>query len=153
MNTPHSSEAQQRRFDCEHELHLYLLNNLEAIEPGLKLYGRETMDGLEFKCLGKKLDLLTEDRDDGLLAIEVKFNHGRSDALGQLLGYIAVIRRMRRFAGRTIRGLIVCSRPSEHLLLAAEDAQCVAIYEFAQDGSLIHHLEAARPVRINDWTA
>lgn len=76
MKRPRAVEAQPTPFDCEHDLHLYLLNNLEAIEPGLTLYGKENLEGLQFKCLGKKLDLLAVDRDDGLLAIELKFNYG-----------------------------------------------------------------------------
>ena len=139
---------QSQPFENEHELHLYLLNNLETIEPGLTLYGKENLDGLQFKCLGKKLDLLAEDREGGLVAIEIKFNYGTPESMGQILGYLAVIRRLRRFAGRRLRGLLVCRKASEHLLLAAEDIGYVAVYEYTPELRFLHALEALTPIQI-----
>lgn len=148
MSTAHKLEPQTLPFDCEHALHLYLLNNLESLEPGLTLYGKENLDGLQFKCLGKKLDLLAEDREGGLVAIEIKFNYGTPESLGQILGYLAVIRRLRRFAGRRLRGLLVCRKASEHLLLAAEDNGSVAVYEYTPGLRFLHALEALSPIHI-----
>ena len=152
MKPTRSSEPTPQRFEREHDLHLFLLNNLEIIEPELRLYGRESLDGLQFKCLGKKLDLLTEDTEGGLLAIEVKFNYGTPEALGQLLGYMAVINRLKRFSGRLLRGMIVCRKASDHLMIAAEDLGSVTVCEYTEEPRIVHVLRATNPVRINDWT-
>jgi RecB family endonuclease NucS len=143
-----TAAAEPKRFECEHDLHIYLLHNLEAIEPGLRLYGRDTMDGLQFKCLGKKLDLLAEQANGDLLAIELKYGDGRSDNVGQLFAYMAVIRRLWRFAGRNLRGLLICRKATEHLLLAAEDLGCISVSEYTQEPRIEPVLIAHAPIQI-----
>lgn len=135
-------------FANESDLHLFLLENLYILESELQLYGQAELEGLQFPCAGRRLDLLAEDKYSGLLAIEVKFGVGAPDALGQILGYMAAIRRMRRFAGRYLRGLVVCGKATEMLLHAAEDAGSVSVYEWTQEPRILRVLEAVDPVLI-----
>ena len=141
-------EAQETRFQCEGDLQLFLLNNLYVLEPELRLYGRTTLEGLEFPCAGKRLDLLAEDRYGGLLAIEVKFNEGKTESLGQLLGYMASIRRMKRFEGRYLRGLVVCRKATEPLVEAAQDLAFVSVYEYTNEPRIVRILEAQDAIHI-----
>jgi RecB family endonuclease NucS len=148
MRQPRATTAQSDRFECEGDLQLFLLNNLYILEPGLRLYGRASLEGFEFPCAGKRLDILAEDRYSGLLAIEVKLNEARAEALGQLLGYIASIRRMKRFEGRYLRGLLVCRKANETLVNAAQDLAFVSVYEYTDEPKIVRVLDAQDAVHI-----
>lgn len=143
-----SMDAPGPPFTGETHLHRFLANNLRLIERGLTIYNSAAGEGHQFACGSKRLDILAEDQYTGLLAIEVKFRHASTEALGQLLGYMASIRRNPRFFDRHLRGLVLCKRADDVLLQAAEDQGNVSVYEWTNVPSVNRVLESQSPLHI-----
>jgi RecB family endonuclease NucS len=132
----------QAQFKTEKELQNFLTVHPDLLEYGLRIYGDGFPIGSEFWCGGSHLDILAEDRYGGLVAIEIKLKMGLPAALGQLLGYMASIRRMPRFYGRHLRGLIVCQDATDLLLTAAEDQRNISVYEWTNQLTINRILDA-----------
>ncbi len=147
-------------FRNELELKTFLANNLEYIEPGLKLFARGSWTGLEVPCQFSEwskpglIDILTEDREGGLLVIEVKMD-GKAAAFGQLLGYMAWMNRWactadpggRTRAARSVRGAIVVRRASPMLIFLVRSYPefPITVYETENTLSLLdERLEQSR---------
>jgi len=85
-------EVQQRElikgaFTLETELEKQILLNLEAIEAGLRLKGRQYRTG------GGVIDILAEDKNGDLVIIELKSGDADIEVLGQILKYMTSVRR------------------------------------------------------------
>jgi hypothetical protein len=110
--------AGSAEFAYEADLRNYLAKNLSIIEPGLKLYQDEEITGVEFDVGGRRIDILAIDAKGALVVIELKVSRGYDRVVGQLMRYMAWIRKNQAEPGQQVRGVIVAREISEDLLLA-----------------------------------
>jgi hypothetical protein len=118
-------------FAYEAELRNNLAKSLGSIEPGLRLYQDEDgeFDGLEFPVGGRRIDILALDRLDDFVVIELKVSRGHERTIGQLARYMGWIKKNLAGQKRT-RGMIVASKITEDLKLAASVIPNVALVEY-----------------------
>lgn len=123
---PGSSE-----FLLEKDLQRYLAENLECIEPGLKLYEDEDIRGIEFEAGGgRRIDILALDRSGAFVVLELKVSRGYDRVVGQLLRYMNWVRKELAEPGQRVRGIIVCRTMSEDLRLACASIKDVELCEY-----------------------
>jgi hypothetical protein len=133
-------------FTYERDLRNYLAKNLSKIEPGLKLYEEEDgITGIEFDVGGRRIDILAVSSKGDLVVIELKVSRGYDRVVGQLMRYMAWIRKNQADAGQKVRGVIVAREISEDLLLACSMLQDVQLLEYEMSVSL-------KPVALENGT-
>jgi hypothetical protein len=125
-SAPGSSE-----FLLEKDLQRYLAENLECIEPGLKLYEDEDLRGIEFEAGGgRRIDILALDKNGAFVVLELKVSRGYDRVVGQLLRYMNWVRKELAEPGQRVRGIIVCRTMSEDLRLACASIKDVELCEY-----------------------
>lgn len=117
-------------FAYEKDLQNYLARNLDLIEPGLSLFEEEGITGLEFPAGGRFVDILAVDQDGNYVVIELKVSKGYDRVVGQLLRYMAWIKKHQAEPGTSVRGVIVAREISEDLLLACSTTPGVQLFEY-----------------------
>jgi endonuclease len=117
-------------FAYEADLRNYLSRNLSIIEPGLRLYQEEGITGVEFPVGGRFIDILAVDAKNGFVVIELKVSRGYDRVVGQLMRYMAWIRKNQAEPGQHVRGVVVAREISEDLLLACSLLSCVQLFEY-----------------------
>jgi endonuclease NucS-like protein len=122
--------ANSTEFAYEADLRNYLAKNLSIIEPGLKLYQDEGITGVEFDVGGRRIDILAVDAKSALVVIELKVSRGYDRVVGQLMRYMAWIRKNQAEPGQQVRGVIVAREISEDLLLACSLLSGVQLHEY-----------------------
>ena len=122
---PGSSE-----FLLERDLQRYLAQNLDCIEPGLRLYKVEDIGGLEFDAGGRRIDILALDKSGAFVVLELKVSKGYDRVVGQILRYMNWIRQNLAEPGQRVRGIIVCRTVSEDLRLACASIKDVELFEY-----------------------
>lgn len=123
---PGSSE-----FLLEKDLQRYLAENLECIEPGLKLYEDDDLCGIEFEAGGgRRIDILAVDKFGAFVVLELKVSRGYDRVVGQLLRYVNWVRKELADPGQRVRGIIVCRSMSEDLRLACASIKDVELCEY-----------------------
>jgi hypothetical protein len=125
-----------REFAYERDLQRYLANNLSLIGPNLRLYQEEDITGIEFPVGNRRIDLLAIDGDGDYVVIELKVSRGYDRVVGQLLRYMAWIRKYQADEGQSVRGVIVAREISDDLLLACSELDNVDLYEYELSVSL-----------------
>lgn len=125
------ASAASSEFLLEQDLQRYLAENLDCIEPGLRLYEQDGVRGIEFDAGGRRIDILAEDRQGALVVIELKVSKGYDRVVGQLLRYMNWVHRELADPGQRVRGLIVCRAISEDLRLACASIPDVELLEYA----------------------
>lgn len=131
-------------FAYESDLRDFLARNLGLIEPGLKLYEDEDIDGVEFPVGGRYIDLLAIDRTQTLVVIELKVSRGHERTVGQLLRYMGWIAKNQAEEGQKVRGIIAAREISEDLKLACAYLPNVSLFEYQLSVSL-------KPVAVDRW--
>ncbi|MDH4184741.1 MAG: endonuclease NucS [Nitrospinota bacterium] len=116
-------------FAAERDLQQYLAKNLEILEPGLKLYEEEEINGIEYPAGGRYIDILAVDKDDNYVVIELKVSRGYDRVIGQLLRYMGWIER-NLSDGKPVRGWIVARNITDDLKLATSRVHGVDLYEY-----------------------
>ncbi|MBT6435116.1 MAG: DUF91 domain-containing protein [Deltaproteobacteria bacterium] len=117
-------------FAYERDLQNYLVKNLELIEPGLKLYEDDGINGIEFPVGGRFIDILAVDSKGDFVVIELKVARGYDRVVGQLLRYIAWIKKEQTDPGQNVRGIIIARDISEDLLLACSSLTSIELFEY-----------------------
>lgn len=130
------AEEGSPEFAYEKDLQNYLARNLNLIETGLTLFEDEGINGLEFPVGGRFVDILATDSKGNYVFIELKVSKGYDRVVGQLLRYMAWIRKNQTEPGQSVRGIIVARHISEDLLLACSGVQGVQLFEYALSVSL-----------------
>lgn len=123
-------------FAYEKDLQNYLAKNLHLIETGLTLFEDEGINGVEFPVGGRFIDILATDSKGNYVVIELKVSKGYDRVVGQLLRYMAWIRKNQTEHGQSVRGIIVARHISEDLLLACSGVQGVQLFEYELSVSL-----------------
>ena len=114
--------AQETSLSIERDLQTFLCNDLEQIEPGLKLF----QNGKEFNTDIGRIDILAIDRDANLLVIELKAGKAKDNALGQLLGYMSFI-SCNIAKGKRVRGYIIANNFDNRLKYAVKSLDNVKL--------------------------
>jgi len=134
-NLPLRPSSPPKGFFQESNLRDFIAANLDAIEPGLRLYDSEGR-ATEFPCklAGRRrsgsIDILAVDAEGAFVVIECKLGPATPSALGQILGYIAWVNRHMRALGPPVRGIIVASEVTPFLALAVRFLKGVSITVF-----------------------
>lgn len=123
-------------FAYEKDLQNYLARNLHLIESGLTLFEDEGINGLEFPVGGRFIDILAVDSADNYVVIELKVSKGYDRVVGQLLRYMAWIKKNQTEPGQSVRGIIAARHISDDLLLACSGVQGVQLFEYELSVSL-----------------
>jgi endonuclease len=123
-------------FAYETDLRNYLVKNLSALEAGLRLYEEEGISGVEFPVGGRFIDVLAIDQQGGLVVIELKVSRGYDRVVGQLMRYIAWVKKNLAEPEQSVRGIIVARQISEDLLLACSMVPSVELFEYELSLSL-----------------
>lgn len=84
----------------------------------MKLYQNEGITGIEFPVGGRFIDILAVDAKGALVVIELKVSRGYDRVVGQLMRYMAWIRKHQAEMEQQVRGVIIAREISEDLLLA-----------------------------------
>jgi len=119
-----------REFAYEKDLKNFLAKNLTIIEPGLKLYQVEDINGVEFPVDGRFVDILAIDTSDNLVVIELKVSKGHERVIGQILRYMAWIQKNQAEPNQNVRGIIVAREISKDLKLACLYLPKVKLFEY-----------------------
>lgn len=117
-------------FAYEKDLQNFLAKNLHAIEPGLTIYEDEGIKGIEFPAGGRFIDILALDTSNNWVIVELKVSKGYDRVVGQLLRYIAWVRRNLAENGQEVRGVIVAREISQDLLLACSELPNIQLFEY-----------------------
>lgn len=128
--------ATSGEFAYETDLRDYLAKNLNKLEPGLRLYEEEGITGIEFPVGGRFIDILATDARGGLVVVELKVSRGYDRVVGQLMRYVAWIKKNLAEPNQSVRGVIVAREISEDLLLACSLVSGVELFEYELSLSL-----------------
>jgi len=123
-------------FAYEKDLQHFLAKHLSNIEPGLKLYEEEDINGIEFPVGSRYIDILALDKDNNYVVVELKVSKGYDRVVGQILRYMAWIRKNQADEGQKVRGVIIARKISEDILLACSEIANIDLYEYGLSVSL-----------------
>lgn len=123
-------------FAYEADLRNYLSKNLSKLELGLRVYDEEGITGIEFPVGGRFIDILATDANGGLVVIELKVSRGYDRVVGQLMRYVAWIKKNLAESSQNVRGVIVAREISEDLLLACSMVPGVELFVYELSLSL-----------------
>jgi RecB family endonuclease NucS len=96
----------------EKDLHTYLINRLDTIEPGLVL----VEGGVEYQTAAGRVDLLARDSEARSVVIELKAGRAGDAALGQLLGYMGCLPTTKT----STRGILIAAAFDERVIHATK---------------------------------
>ncbi len=125
-----------REFAYERDLQNFLAKNLTLIETGLNLYEEEGITGIEFPVGTRRVDILAVDKNKNYVVVELKVSRGYDRVIGQLLRYIAWIKKNHAETDQKVRGVIVARDISEDLLLACSEIPDIELFEYELSISL-----------------
>lgn len=124
------NSTEENEFAYERDLQHFLAKNLSLIEPGLTLYTEEGITGLEFPVGSRFIDVLAKDKSNNYVVIELKVSRGYDRVVGQILRYMAWIRKNHAEQNQKVRGVIIAREITEDLLLACSETQNVDLFEY-----------------------
>jgi endonuclease len=124
------SKEESSEFAYESDLRDFLAKNLVTLEPGLRLYEEEDITGIEFPVGGRFIDILAIDANNDLVVIELKVSRGYDRVVGQLLRYMAWIKKHHAEESQKVRGIIAARDISEDLRLACSYLNDVSLFEY-----------------------
>jgi len=117
-------------FAYENDLRNFLAKNLNALEPGLRLYEEEGITGVEFPAGGRFVDILAIDKQKDYVVIELKVSRGYDRVVGQLRRYMGWIAKHHAEPAQRVRGIIVARQITDDLLLACSGLPDLTLYEY-----------------------
>ncbi len=117
-------------FAYEADLKHYLARNLQVLEPGLRIFEDDGINGIEFPVGGRFIDILALDSSNNLVVIELKVSKGYDRVIGQLMRYMAWIQKHQADEGQKVRGVIVAREISEDLVMACSLVKGVELFEY-----------------------
>jgi len=103
-------------------LKTFIIQQLDAIEPGLHLVKRQ------LSTPAGRLDLLCKDVNGNFVVVELKRMQGSDQVVGQILRYMGWLKETHRT--EKVRGIIIVGRKDQALLYAVMGASNVQVKEF-----------------------
>lgn len=125
-----TDQENTNEFAYEKDLQNFLAKNLSLIETGLELYMEEEISGVEFPVGNCFIDILAVDKNDDYVVIELKVSRGYDRVIGQILRYMAWIRKNHAEENHKVRGIVIAREISDDLLLACSETKNVELYEY-----------------------
>lgn len=122
--------AAPSEFAYERDLRDFLAKHPSVIERGLRLYEEEGIKGVEFPVGGRFVDILGVDTQNRLVVIELKVSRGYDRVVGQLLRYMAWVRKHEAEPDQGVRGIIIAREISEDLRLACSGISDIELFEY-----------------------
>ena len=119
-------------FSYERDLKSSLVFQAETLFPKYIIYGTDN-EGVEYCIEGKRIDLLLE-RDNELLAIELKAGAADFKVFGQISMYLGLLTK--RFPGKTIKGVIIASDIDDSLINACITNDKIRLFTYQMQLSL-----------------
>jgi hypothetical protein len=107
---------------AERNLEDFVVQQLEAIEPGLRLVDRQ------LSTPAGRLDLLCKDASDDYVVIELKRAQGTDQVVGQILRYMGWLTEAH--PTKKVRGIVVVGKKDQALSYAVMAAPNVQVKEF-----------------------
>ncbi len=126
----------ENEFAYEKDLQNFLSKNLNLIEKGLTLYREEGISGIEFPVGNRAIDILALDKNRDYVVIELKVSRGYDRVVGQILRYMAWIRKNQADMNQKVRGIIIAREITEDLILACSETHNVDLFEYNLSVSL-----------------
>lgn len=99
---PPTEEAIGITMSLEKDLETFIIENLEHIEKGLKLYPT----GQQYTVSTGRIDLLCVDANDNFVVIELKTGTVDLNVIGKILSYMAAVQK-ELAKNKSVRGIIV----------------------------------------------
>jgi endonuclease len=130
------SEKAASEFAYEKDLQSFLSKNLFLIEPGLRLFEDEGINGIEFPAGGRLIDILAVDKNNNYVVIELKVSRGYDRVVGQILRYMAWVEKHQANPGQSVRGVIIAKAITDDLVLATSRVKDVDLFEYELSVSL-----------------
>ncbi len=121
---------ESKEFAYEKDLQNYLAKNLYVIEENLKLYEQDEINGIEYPAGRRFIDILAVDKNNNFVVVELKVARGYDRTIGQILRYMAWIKKELADQGQLVRGVIVASHISNDLKLASSSLSNVELFEY-----------------------
>ncbi len=126
----------------EANIEAFLASDLDQIEPGLTLIGRQH----NAPPVGR-IDLLCQDRRGNLVVLEVKTPDASTDSvIDQIEAYIGWAMEHMAKLGQRVRGIIICGRPNTRLAYAVRAVPNLSI-KFINLGLEDYDLRSGVPTR------
>ncbi len=135
-NKKTENSKEENEFAYEKDLQNFLAKNLPLIEPGLTLYMEEEINGIEFPAGNRFIDILATDNNNDYVVIELKVSRGYDRVVGQILRYMAWIRKHQADENQKVRGVIIARDISDDLSLACSEINNIELYEYNLSVSL-----------------
>jgi len=131
-DTDNGEEEQDEghEFAYENDLKNFLAKNLHVIRPSIAVYEDGDIRGVEFPVGGRFIDILAVENKKDLIVIELKVSKGYDKALGQLLRYMAWIKKNLAEPSQEVKGMVVARTVSEDLRLAVSVVNDVELFEY-----------------------
>ena len=117
-------------FAYERDLKNFLAKNIQILGSDIRLYEDEDINGIEFPVGGRFIDILAVDGNNDYVVIELKVSRGYDRVIGQLMRYMAWIKKNMAEPGQNVKGVIVARSISEDLLLAFSLISNIKLFEY-----------------------
>jgi len=117
-------------FAYERDLKNFLAKNIQILGSDVRLYEDEDINGIEFPVGGRFIDILAVDGNNDYVVIELKVSRGYDRVIGQLMRYMAWIKKNLAEPDQDVKGMIVARSISEDLLLAPSLVSNVKLFEY-----------------------
>lgn len=134
--TSEETSSSGNEFAYEADLRNYLAKNLNLLKTGMRVYEEEGITGIEFPVGGRFIDILATDSEGNFVVIELKVSRGYDRVVGQLMRYVAWIKKNLAEPNQNVRGVIVAREISEDLLLACSEVPNIELFEYELSLSL-----------------
>ena len=118
------TEERTITFGLERDLQEALRDNIEQLEPGLKIID----GGTERTVAAGRIDITAEDKEGNLVVIELKAGTAPPDSLTQLLAYMGALRQEEP---KPIRGMLVARDFHQRVVWAAQAVPGVQLKEYS----------------------
>jgi len=117
-------------FAYETDLRDFLANNLTLIEPDLKLFKKDDIDGVEYSVdiNHKRIDILAIDKNNIPVILELKVSQGYEQVIGQCQYYRNKIKEI--FNSENVRVIIIARKITDHLRIATKDLKGYQLFEY-----------------------
>lgn len=116
-----AAELVEASISLERDIEDHLVNNLESLEPGLKLVARQ------YSTAVGRIDILAEDKHGSRVIIELKVGEAKDSVIGQIARYVGWFARE---DGQPPRSIIVASAFPEGVRYAATMIQGLTLLAY-----------------------